>query len=351
MDDAAFRASVYAEQKQLAAFSQQSPAERRRLVLQLLGVTPLELARDRARRDSRAADDQLRQLRRVLPDLDQLRAGLVEAEEAADTAKLANDAAQALAEEAGKDLEAARVECERREGIRQQHDLLVERGRAMRNDHDSARRRADELATELAELEGAAAQLSEKERDAEGLGESEEALTLVEAVVRAQEAVAAVQLPARPVAPDEAAAEEAQSRSAGLRSEAAELGGRLAGATAERERAERAVALSAELSGEGQCPTCGQPLGGAFEQVQSHRAAELAEAHAAADRLVALKREAESKAKKADRRATELGQELREARALWTQWERIVERREAAVSDLTGATASLEKAAARTGCA
>src|SRR5205807_5184910 len=53
MDDAAFRASVFAEQKQLAAFSEQSPAERRRLVLQLLGITPLELARDRARRDAR----------------------------------------------------------------------------------------------------------------------------------------------------------------------------------------------------------------------------------------------------------------------------------------------------------
>ena len=45
MDDGAFRASVFAEQKQLAAFSSQSPAERRKLVLALLGVTPLDLAR------------------------------------------------------------------------------------------------------------------------------------------------------------------------------------------------------------------------------------------------------------------------------------------------------------------
>ncbi len=86
MDDAAFRASVFAEQKQLAAFSEQSPAERRRLVLQLLGITPLEQASDRARRDARMADDQLQRLRQMLPDLDQLRAGLAEAEAAADAA-------------------------------------------------------------------------------------------------------------------------------------------------------------------------------------------------------------------------------------------------------------------------
>ena len=49
MDDGAFRASVFAEQKQLAAFSDRSPAERLRLVLRLLGITPLDTARDAAR--------------------------------------------------------------------------------------------------------------------------------------------------------------------------------------------------------------------------------------------------------------------------------------------------------------
>ena len=53
MDDGAFRASVFAEQKQLDAFSSQSPADRRKLVLALLGVTPLDVARDKARADAR----------------------------------------------------------------------------------------------------------------------------------------------------------------------------------------------------------------------------------------------------------------------------------------------------------
>ncbi|MHB1536686.1 MAG: AAA family ATPase, partial [Acidimicrobiales bacterium] len=73
MDDPAFRASVFAEQKQLAAFSTQSPAERRRLVLQLLGITPLDAARDAARRDARQSAEAHDRLRRMLPDLDGLR--------------------------------------------------------------------------------------------------------------------------------------------------------------------------------------------------------------------------------------------------------------------------------------
>src|ERR1700737_536833 len=86
MDDAAFRASVFAEQKQLAAFSDQTPAERRRLVLQLLGITPLDAARDTARKDARQAREQHERLRGMLPDLDQLRVEVEDADAKADAA-------------------------------------------------------------------------------------------------------------------------------------------------------------------------------------------------------------------------------------------------------------------------
>ena len=80
MDDAAFRASVFAEQKQLAAFSSQTPAERRQLVLQLLGITPLDAARDSGPPGRpRTAREQHERLRAMLPDLDQLQ---VEADDA-----------------------------------------------------------------------------------------------------------------------------------------------------------------------------------------------------------------------------------------------------------------------------
>jgi exonuclease SbcC len=349
MDDAAFRASVFAEQKQLAAFSEQSPAERRRLVLQLLGITPLELARDRARKDARVADEQLKRLRQMAPDLDRLRVGLAEAEAAADAADRDGRVAEAAAEKAATDLDATRVECERQEAVRQQHDLLVERGRAVRGEHDAAQRRAEELGAELVELEGAAERLAELQHVAEEVGESEEVLSLVESVVRADEALTAVRLPVRPDAPDEKAAEDARAQADRCRSHAAELDGRLAGARSERERAQQAVARSSQLSAGAHCPTCGQPLGGAFEQVQSHRAAELAEAMTAVDNLEGLQTEAGGRARDADGRANELREEVRASREHWERWLRVVERREAAVSDLVAAIASLEKLVADSG--
>ena len=67
MDDAAFRASVFAEQKQVAAFSLKRPAERRDLVLKLLGITPLDAgARPGPRADAKVARDQVEQVRGLL---------------------------------------------------------------------------------------------------------------------------------------------------------------------------------------------------------------------------------------------------------------------------------------------
>ena len=80
MDDGSFRASVFAEQKQLAAFSSQSPAERRKLVLALLGVTPLDVARDKVRADARQAGDQHNRLRGMLPDLEEARVAAEDSE-------------------------------------------------------------------------------------------------------------------------------------------------------------------------------------------------------------------------------------------------------------------------------
>src|SRR4029079_18137840 len=67
MDATAFRSSVFAEQKQVAAFSGKTPAERQKLVLKLLGITPLDAARDAARKDARDRQAQYEQLRSGLP--------------------------------------------------------------------------------------------------------------------------------------------------------------------------------------------------------------------------------------------------------------------------------------------
>lgn len=72
MDADAFRASAFAEQKQVAAFSDSAPAERQKLVLSLMGITPLDLARDLSRGDWRAFQGQLNIARVTVPDLAQI---------------------------------------------------------------------------------------------------------------------------------------------------------------------------------------------------------------------------------------------------------------------------------------
>jgi DNA repair exonuclease SbcCD ATPase subunit len=69
----------------------------------------------------------------------------------------------------------------------------------------------------------------------------------------------------------------------------------------------------------------------------------------AVDNLEGLQTEAGGRARDADGRANELREEVRASREHWERWLRVVERREAAVSDLVAAIASLEKLVADSG--
>src|SRR5947209_6023528 len=108
MDDAAFRASVFAEQKQIASFTGQTTGERRKLVLQLLGINPVDQAKDQARKDGRLAMDQYTRARDLLPDVEKAKAELAEAESAAATAAEAETESAKQLAEAEKDHAAAR---------------------------------------------------------------------------------------------------------------------------------------------------------------------------------------------------------------------------------------------------
>jgi len=138
MDDAAFRSSVFAEQKQLAAFSQQTPAERRRLVLQLLGITPLDAARDLARRDARHTQEQFERLRSLLPELDTVRQAVTLAEAAAAESDARMAADEVLAVVARADLESADTRFQHLDVLRQEHDRLVAEGKGVREHYDKA---------------------------------------------------------------------------------------------------------------------------------------------------------------------------------------------------------------------
>ncbi|HEX3539755.1 MAG TPA: SMC family ATPase [Acidimicrobiales bacterium] len=278
MDDAAFRASVFAEQKQLAAFSDKTPAERRQLVLQLLGITPLDSARDAARKDARETRQQHDRLRGMLPDLDRLRVEAADAAAAAEAAAVVANTEDAAAAAARAKVVAAEEAFSRLDQLRQEYDALVIEGRGARSQLDEAVATVDRLEGEQASLVAATEELDRARPEAAGLADVVVRLDGVAAVVRAERALAAVVVPPEPPPPDVGAVERSQQLLDTARAGAARLAGQVAAAGAELARAREQATRSAELSGEADCPLCGQALGDAFEQVRAHRAAEVEEA-------------------------------------------------------------------------
>ncbi|HWH35189.1 MAG TPA: SMC family ATPase [Acidimicrobiales bacterium] len=344
IDDAAFRASVFAEQKQLAAFSGTTPAKRRDLVLRLLGITPLDAARDRARGDARHAYADLERLRGLLPPLDSLEEAAAEAEAAASSARVAaGQAARDLAERR-RQLGVARRAHEELAVRAAEHDALVGEGREVRRQHDVMERRAGQLATELAGLDDARTRAQALSPDSQGLEAAEARLAALRDLERAGAAVAAAteQLGPPPPAVDEEEVRALQRAAADAR--AGLLAHRALHDEVGRRRDQVAAASSdvAALTGESDCPLCGQSLGRAFEAVRLHRSRELVDAEA---RLAELDTKGASLASAAEAAGAAAGAaearlvEARRARAAW----------EAASAALAGATAARDEALARLG--
>ena len=342
MDDVAFRASVFAEQRQLAAFSDTAPAERRRLVLQLLGITPLDGARDQARRDARTARDQHDRLRAMLPDLSELAEARDRARSAADEADGREASAQAAAEAAAAALERAQRRHDQLDEVAREHDALVSEGKLLRAEADRVVRRCSDLEAELARLAGAGPELAALEPDVEGLEKVEEQLRLAGAVADAEAALAAVPVPAAPhEAPDEDGCESARTRAAADAAKVSEVSGALRAATDEAERARQAHERAAQLSGEGDCPLCGQALGDAFEQVQAHRRVELAAAGRRVQELTEERRSRQEVAGTSEADALEAARRLEAARVAWRELDRARQRRETAEQAHAAAVAAL----------
>jgi exonuclease SbcC len=341
MDDAAFRASVFAEQKQLAAFSQQTPSERRRLVLQLLGITPLDTARDLARKDARLTQEQFEHLRRVLPDLEVVTQSAAEADKAAAEAEARRADDEAMALVARADVTAAVARHVELDVLRQEHERLVAEGKEVRKQHDRAMEWVAKLTQEQAELEQAAERLGTLQEDADGWQAAEARLRVVEALVSAQAALDAVAVPGALTIPDEAPYEAARAEAEAAKVAIASVTATMEAAKVERARARDAVARSSTLTGEGDCPLCGQALGDAFEAVQAHRAAELAEIESRLNELELDRRQAAMAADAAAERASALSRDLRAAQAAWADHERAVSRRKEAEAAVAQAQAAL----------
>jgi len=343
MDDGAFRASVFAEQKQLDAFSSQSPAERRKLVLALLGVTPLDAARDKARADARQTTEQHKRLRAMLPDLEEAKVSAADAEaraSASGTAAVEEEKAASVAHESAL---AAKERFDKLDLVRQEQVKLVLEGKAARAELETAGKQADELASELADLAANEANLSELEPLAADLPVVDQRVQLVSALLGSANELASLPEVAPPPIPDEMDLAGAEKLAMEARAELGSASARREAAAAELKVASDALTRSALLTGEEDCPLCGQALGDAFARVQSHREAELEAAQArlkASDEALTT---ATAAAAGTSAQMARLSADVAAARHAFAAWEQSCARRETAAVRLATGFEALAK--------
>ena len=341
MDDQSFRASVFAEQKQVSAFSDVTADKRRELVLRLLGITPLDKARDLARTDARDNKRLHDSLREKLPDLDELRARLAESEDAATEAVTA---AEALAVEAAAAVAArddADAAFEIADALRTRYEDIVRTGLTAKKLLEESTARLTALQDEKVALATASTRVAELRPQVDGLDEREARLAGLRAVDVAERALAALPTGDAPAEPDESGLDAARAAVEAATAEAADVAGELRAATAERARAEDAASRSADLSADEDCPMCGQALGDAFEQVQAHRRDEVERA-AARVKALETQQAAATKALATARKAAETeAAALKKAQLAWAAWQERATRRASAEEALAGALAAL----------
>jgi exonuclease SbcC len=346
MDDAAFRASVFTEQKQLAAFSNQSPADRRRLVLQLLGITPLDAARDAARKDARDLTTDHDRLRGMLADLEALETEAADAQARAAAVRV-TAAEEAAAATTARDRSGAAVAAFHREDQRrQEYDSLVVEGRAARQELDAAATEVQTRSAELQQLDALVAELDDLDRVTADLNQAENLLEMVTAAAAARRVTEQLASGERPPEPDETAARAATEEAVGGRADAAAATALLHSARTEAETAQRAASKSAALSGDAECPTCGQALGPAFETVQAHRRAELAEARRKVTELEERAGRLATRSEQSEAAARQLAKDLDRSRQAFADWQQHDRRRVEAEAEWDGAWSRAQAASA-----
>ena len=321
MDLHVFRSSVYAEQKQLDAFSDLTPGRRKEMALRLLGIKPVDDARTAARREARATKESAQQLLGAVADLAALEADLKDARETAAEAKeLARSAAEELRSTAAAE-KAARKAFMAIDAARQRVEKLTVELRAKTGERDRLVEQREGLAERAERLSADLAELPQLEAELEGLADVEERLRTATRLAEETADLAKVQaqIEAMPAVDAEAtltgleasraALATAQATAAGAQAERAHRASLLAEAQERLGRATEADPTQA-------CPTCGRPLGDDFAGYLRHCKAEVAEAKklaSAADKAARAAVSALAAAEEVHRAAAEAGERAKEA--------------------------------------
>jgi DNA repair protein SbcC/Rad50 len=316
MDHKVFRASVFAEQKQLDAFSEYRPAERKQMVLRLLGIRPVDEARTVARSRARDRKGDADRLAGALPDLDEERSRLSEAERERDEwSRLVGEARTALEEATVRAADAETV-FEESDRIRERVDqIAVQRGTIEERAERDRRRHADLLAR-VERIDASLDELPALERERQEIRDAAKRLDLGRRLAEASGELAALREEVEALPAGDGAAARAELEAAASEREVAR--GAVARTRAEIEAAERAVLEAQETLARAEeadptqpCPTCGRPLGDDFEEYVSHCHRSLTERTARADDARKAANEAAAAVAEAERRyrAAEAGAE------------------------------------------
>ncbi|MDP9297972.1 MAG: SMC family ATPase [Actinomycetota bacterium] len=290
MDLGVFRASVYAEQKQLDAFSDVTAGKRKEMALRLLGIRPVDDARKAARGDTRSTKQLAEQMAGAVADVADLEAKLKAAKDRArEAAGVAYEAgvelteatkhAKGAAEEFGAQ-DAARQHVEK---LRVAIDAAVDEYEQRTADRKQLAERVEDLEERLARLPVLRDELALLADAGVRLGAAERVARIVEQLERTEKALLALPTVSEDAVDALAAAEqrwtdarEAATRAEGNRDRAEEA---FAAATARVQRA-------AEADPSEPCPTCGRPLGEGFAAYLRHAKTEATQAKRALAQVV-----------------------------------------------------------------
>ena len=321
MDQQVFRSSVFAEQKQLDAFSDLTKTRRKEMVLRLLGIKPVDDARTAARKAARERKGDADRLAGTLPDLAEQEQRLTDAREA--LAKAAGGAAEAKERLAAADKELVEVggAFEASEASRQEAEKLAGLSAAAAAEANRLAARRADIEERIEKLRQDLAALPALEEEAEGLAGARDLMEAAGKWAEASEELRAAEaaLGSAPEVDGEAAVAALEEALRGLRAaEAAALRAEAASEQADRDlaRARASVEKAGKLDPTEPCPTCGQALGEAFRDVVAHHEAEakeLGRASKAASAEAKKTETARATAEKAFAAAQTAGEEARVA--------------------------------------
>ena len=320
MDQQVFRSSVFAEQKQLDAFSDLTKARRKEMVLRLLGIKPVDDARTAARGEARALTGDASRLADSLPDVAALEAERQRSAEQAEAAERdAAAAAEALAEAVVRAEDAERAFAEA-DAVRARVEQLTALREATARELERLTRRTAEAQSRVQEARERLEGLPALHEEREALGDVEERLRSARDLVREAEALAKLEaeMERTPAVDGEAVLAEleaAESEHGSAQQAAADAGAKYTVAREALDDARVALESAADLDPSEPCPTCQQPLGDSFAKVVAHRQADVARLEKHATTLEKAAAEAAAERSRVEKRWIEARKAAEDAQA------------------------------------